>query len=42
MANTRLNQIQSHLGPNDLEIDPTRVDGQVIVITGAAQGKSRQ
>jgi 3-oxoacyl-[acyl-carrier protein] reductase len=39
MANTRLDQIQSHLGPNGLEMDPTRVDGHVIIITGAAQGK---
>jgi hypothetical protein len=39
MANTRLDQIQSHLGSNGLEIDPTRVDDHVIIITGAAQGK---
>ncbi|KAJ5906375.1 uncharacterized protein N7473_003291 [Penicillium subrubescens] len=41
MANTRLDQIQSHLGPNGLEMDPTRVDGHVIIITGAAQGIGR-
>lgn len=37
MANNRLNQIQEHLGPSN-SADPTRVDGHVIIITGAAQG----
>jgi 3-oxoacyl-[acyl-carrier protein] reductase len=40
MANTRLSQIQTHLEPSGLEMDPTRVDGHVIIITGAAQGNS--
>ncbi|KAJ5813792.1 uncharacterized protein N7503_000542 [Penicillium pulvis] len=39
MANHRLNQIQNHLVSSD--IDPTRVDGHVIIITGAAQGIGR-
>ncbi|KAJ5560201.1 hypothetical protein N7513_002600 [Penicillium frequentans] len=39
MANHRLNQIQNHLVSAD--IDPTRVDGHVIIITGAAQGIGR-
>ncbi|KAJ6002963.1 hypothetical protein N7451_005510 [Penicillium sp. IBT 35674x] len=39
MANHRLNQIQNHLGSSD--IDPTRIDGHVVIITGAAQGIGR-
>ncbi|KAJ5557006.1 hypothetical protein N7494_000921 [Penicillium frequentans] len=39
MANHRLNQIQNHLV--SLDIDPTRVDGHVIIITGAARGIGR-
>ena len=34
----RLDQIHQHLEPNHPVIDPSRVDGQVIIITGGAQG----
>lgn len=35
----RLRQIHQHLEPSDPAIDPSRMDGQVVVITGGAQGK---
>lgn len=36
----RLGQIHQHLESSHPVIDPSRVDGQVIVITGGAQGTS--
>jgi hypothetical protein len=34
----RLEQMKNHLFP-DVTFDPTRIDGQVVLITGAAQGR---
>jgi hypothetical protein len=36
MTNARLSQIQAHLD----DLDPSRVDGHVVLITGGAQGYS--
>ncbi|KAI9930785.1 hypothetical protein ASPWEDRAFT_739238 [Aspergillus wentii DTO 134E9] len=41
MANNRLRQVQNHLEANDPVADPSRIDGHVIIITGAAQGIGR-
>ncbi|KAF9887219.1 hypothetical protein FE257_010473 [Aspergillus nanangensis] len=41
MASNRLRQVQQHLEGSDPVIDPSRIDGQVVVITGAAQGIGR-
>lgn len=34
----RLRQIHQQLQPSDPAADPSRLDGQVVIITGAAQG----
>lgn len=35
----RLQQIHQQLEPTDLATYPDRLDGQVVIITGGAQGK---
>jgi 3-oxoacyl-[acyl-carrier protein] reductase len=38
-SSARLQQIRNHIGSSDLlASNPTRLDGQVVLITGAAQG----
>ncbi|KAL4863426.1 hypothetical protein BDV12DRAFT_206477 [Aspergillus spectabilis] len=42
MSSERLHQIHQHLEPGNSEgIDPSRVDGQVVIVTGGAQGIGR-
>lgn len=38
----RLQQVQRHLESGVPGADPSRIDGQVVVITGGAQGKYRE
>lgn len=42
MASDRLRQVQNHLDASGPVADPSRIDGQVVLITGGAQGECQR